>query len=85
MGVNEEKLDVHICNASKFFTRMVLCDKISGLKWNLLNVYCASKYKDKGEFLAKFVQVLGCSSYPFFLVATSISFEKLWKGTSLRD
>lgn len=67
MGVKEEKFEVETCNTSKYMTRMIIMDKIDGFKWNLVNVYGAANYKDKGAFLTKFVQMLGSNNLPFVI------------------
>ena len=65
MGVNEEKFDVGSCFSNKFFTRMVIMDKQTRFKWNLVNVYGASNARDKPDFLIDLVHVLNSSSLPF--------------------
>jgi hypothetical protein len=35
------------CSSSKYLSHMVLTDQETKLKWNLVNVYGASKYSEK--------------------------------------
>jgi hypothetical protein len=46
---------------------MVLMDKQSSFKWNLVNVYGASNSKDKSAFLVELVEVLNINAFPFLI------------------
>ena len=53
----------------KFFTRMLLIDKLNNFKWNLVNIYGAAHERDKANFLIELGQVLGSNnhcSHPFW-------------------
>jgi mannosylglycoprotein endo-beta-mannosidase len=67
MGVREDKYDVDVCVTNKIFTRMVLIDRQSGFKWNLVNIYGASNSKGKADFLVELVHVLNVNSFPFMV------------------
>ena len=69
MGVREDLFEVDVCIAGTYMTRMVIMDKRSGFKWNLINVYGAAHVRNKEEFLMELVQALGYNKLPCVLGA----------------
>jgi exonuclease III len=47
MGSRDDKFDVFSCSSSRYLSHMVLMDRETKFKWNLVNVYGASKYSEK--------------------------------------
>jgi hypothetical protein len=66
MGARVDKFDVFSCSSSKYMSHMVPMDRETKFKWNLVNVYGASKYSEKSDVLVDLVQILGKNSLPFF-------------------
>ncbi|PNT64195.1 hypothetical protein BRADI_4g25857v3 [Brachypodium distachyon] len=67
LGVSECMYEIGECEKGDYHIRMLLHDKCSGFKCNLVVVYGAPHYKDKAKKLVELVQVLGCNSFPFML------------------
>jgi hypothetical protein len=53
MSVSDERFDAGECAIGKFFTRMLLIDKVNNFKWNLVNIYGAAHEKGKAVFFDK--------------------------------
>lgn len=51
IGVDDEKYEVGEYNRGEYFIHMLLRDRESGFKWNLIVVYGAAHDKDKEVFL----------------------------------
>lgn len=65
VGVDDEIFEVGECNRDKFYIHMLVRNRVSGFKWNLVNVYGAAHEKDKEEFLVELSEVLGINAHPF--------------------
>ena len=57
LGVNNLFLDIVESEVGVFFIKVVVQDKKSGVRWNLVNIYGAPHNRDKENFLVELVHI----------------------------